>query len=357
MFSDWRDLLSNIPSDEIDAVIIATQDTMHKGAILETLKKNVHILCEKPIVTNPKDADEIIQHAKDFSKVFVVSHVLRFSPFYTRVKEILSRKEIGDLIGIEMSENVGHIHMSHSYVRGQWSNSEKSSPMILAKSCHDMDILLYLTESNCESLSSYGDLYHFKKENAPVGATPRCTEGCPHVKTCPYAAQKIYLGDNIGWPVSVITTDLSIEGRLKALREGPWGSCVYHCDNNVVDHQTVNAKFQNGVIATFTMSGFTMKTHRSLRLMGTEGELIGDMEDGIITIHHFGSRDTKNIKIDTKPEGHSGSDELFVGDFVRYVKSNSSQNGTGLHDALQSHYMAFAAEESRLNNGKSMNLN
>jgi predicted dehydrogenase len=154
----------------------------------------------------------------------------------------------------------------------------------------------------------------------------------------------------------VITTDLSIEGRLKALKEGPWGRCVYQCDNDVVDHQTVNARFKNGVVATFTMSAFTMETHRELRLMGTKAELKGDMEKGIITITDFSSRDTKTIQIETKREGHSGSDELFVADFVRLVRGNILSGETSVIASLQSHFMAFAAENSRVFDGQQILL-
>jgi predicted dehydrogenase len=352
--SDWHDLFATkLP---IDAVIIAIQDSLHHDAILASIEKQYHILCEKPIVTTLEHSRNIAQAAQDFSKVFVISHVLRYSPFFTRVKKLIDQGEIGKLIGIELDECVGHIHMSHSFVRGHWNNSKTSAPMILAKSCHDMDILLYLAGSECTSLSSYGGLYHFTKENAPQDAPLRCTDTCPHIESCPYAAQKIYLGSNTAWPVNVITTDLSVEGRLKALQEGPWGRCVYHCDNNVVDHQTVNATFANNVIATFTMSGFTMSTHRALRLMGTEAELIGDMEKGIITIQNFSSRDTKTIEIETTRAGHSGSDERFVADFVRLVHENNINGETTVQTSLQSHYMAFAAEASRLADGERMEI-
>ncbi|WP_321300844.1 Gfo/Idh/MocA family oxidoreductase [uncultured Sphaerochaeta sp.] len=351
---DWQDLFKK--PLEIDAVIIATQDQMHKQAILAAIDHDYHILCEKPIVTNEADAKEIAKKSAGFSKVFVISHVLRYSPFFTRVKKLISQDEIGQLIGIELDENVGHIHMSHSFVRGHWNNSRTSAPMILSKSCHDMDILLYLAGDDCLSLSSYGDLNYFTRENKPEGAPVRCTDGCPHYEACPYAAQKIYLGTNINWPVNVITTDLSVEGRLKALKEGPWGRCVYQCDNDVVDHQTVNARFRNGVVATFTMSAFTMETHRELRLMGTKAELKGDMEKGIITITDFSCRDTKTIQIETKREGHSGSDELFVADFVRLVRGNILSGETSVNASLQSHFMAFAAETSRVSDGQQILL-
>ncbi|MFA6840814.1 MAG: Gfo/Idh/MocA family oxidoreductase [Sphaerochaetaceae bacterium] len=349
---DWHDLFrEKLP---IEAVVIAIQDAMHRDAILACIEKNYHILCEKPIVTTYEDSRIIADASKKFKKVFVIAHVLRYSPFFTRVKQLVAQGEIGRLIGIELDECVGHIHMSHSFVRGNWRDSTTSAPMILAKSCHDMDILLYLAAADCESLSSYGDLHYFTAENAPKNAPARCTDNCPHVEECPYAAQKIYLGKNIGWPVNIITTDLSIEGRLKALKEGPWGRCVFHCDNNVVDHQTVNAKFTNGVVATFTMSGFTMDTHRSVRLMGTDGELIGNMEKGTIAISNFSSRDKKTIEIETPKDGHSGSDARFVADFVHSVRNNNVSGETSIGNSLQSHYMAFAAETSRLADGERM---
>ncbi len=352
--SDWRALFERpLP---VDAVIIAIQDAMHKDAILAAMEGQYHILCEKPVVTTLEESKAVAEKAKQYDKVFSVAHVLRYSRFFNKVRHLLDEGAIGRLIGIELDESVGHIHMSHSFVRGHWNNSNTSAPMILAKSCHDLDILRYLAGSECTSLSSYGDLHHFTAEHKPAGATARCTDGCPHLQTCPYAAQKIYLGDNIGWPVSVITTDLSIEGRLKALREGPWGRCVYQCDNNVVDHQTVQMRFENGVIATFTMSGFTMKTHRTLRLMGTGGELMGDMEAGVITLQNFSSRDRQTIRLETTQEGHSGSDARFIADFVRLVRSHITEGGTSVAQALQSHNMAFAAEASRLSGGAKIEM-
>lgn len=351
---DWKELFSK-PLD-IDAVIIATQDTMHREPILSAMEKHYHILCEKPIVTTEEHCHEIAKKAEGFDKVFAIGHVLRYSPFFTRVKNILDSGELGRLIGIELDESVGHIHQSHSFVRGHWRNKEESSPMILAKSCHDMDMLCFLAGSGCESLNSYGELYHFKAENAPQGAPSRCLDGCPVERECPYAAQKIYLGKNTDWPVNVITTDLSMEGRIKALQSGPWGRCVYHCDNDVVDHQVVQARFLNGVVASFTMSGFTMETHRTLRLMGTKAELKGDMEQGIIEIDEFSSRDHKTIRIETNKEGHSGSDELFVSDFIRQVRENDQEGKTSFNASLQSHFMAFAAEASRLAQGKKIEV-
>lgn len=352
---DWKELFAQ--ALDVDAVIIALQDGLHAQAISMAMAANLHILCEKPVVTSLQQCHQIEAMAKTFSKSFVIAHVLRHSPFFNAVRRLLDEGQIGRLIGIELDESVGHIHIAHSYVRGHWANSNTSSPMILAKSCHDLDILRYLSGGECTSLSSYGALHHFTKAHMPSGATARCTDGCPHVPTCPWAAQKIYLSSNIGWPTRVITTDLSVEGRLKALKEGPWGRCVYLCDNNVVDHQTVQLKFNNGVIATFTMSGFTMETHRSLRLMGTMGELSGDMEKAVISIQNFSSRETTTIELESKPDGHSGSDERFMREFVHTVRNNIIDGETSVTKALESHYMAFAAEASRLDGGSMKELN
>jgi len=351
---DWKQLF--VKPLDIDGVIIATQDTMHREPILAAMEKNYHILCEKPIVTTEEHSREIAKKAESFDKIFVIGHVLRYSPFFSRVKDILNSGELGKLVGIELDESVGHVHQSHSFVRGHWRKKKESAPMILAKSCHDMDMLCYLAGSGCESLSSYGELYHFKAENAPEGAPMRCLDGCPVERACPYSAQKIYLGTKTDWPVNVITTDLSMEGRIKALQTGPWGRCVYHCDNNVVDHQVVQARFLNGVVANFTMSAFTMETHRTLRLMGTKAELRGDMEQGIIDIDEFSSRDHKTIRIETKKEGHSGSDDLFIADFIRQIREDDHEGKTSIESSLQSHFMAFAAETSRLAHGEKIDI-
>jgi predicted dehydrogenase len=282
----------------------------------------------------------------------MVAHVLKYTPFFSRLKELLNAGRIGRLIGIDLIENVGHVHISHSFVRGNWRNSAESSPMILAKSCHDMDMLAWLAAAPCESLSSYGALNYFKAENAPEGAPKRCLDGCPRMNDCPYHAGKIYLGEQIGWPVNVITTDLSLEGRMKALADGPYGRCVFRCDNDVVDHQSVSLRFANGVNASFTMSGFTMATHRTITLFGTGGEITGDMEDRRITVKDFTSRNIETIEIAKPSGGHAGGDGGFISDFAACVRGSGGLGLNAVKKSFESHYMAFAAEASRLEDGK-----
>ena len=354
LYETWEDAFVKLPP--VEAIIIATQDKMHVSPILKAMKENLHILCEKPIAPTLEDCNSIEKASANFNKVFMVAHVLKYTPFFSKLKELLDKGRIGRLIGMDLVENVGHIHISHSYVRGNWRNSAESSPMILAKSCHDMDILAWLAGSPCTSLSSYGALNYFKVENAPKGAPKRCLEGCPHMTECPYHVAKIYLGTKTDWPVNVISTDLSLEGRIKALELGPYGRCVFHCDNDVVDHQIVALNFNNGVKANFTMSGFTMETHRNITLFGTTGEITGDMEDARITVKDFASRNIETISIAEPFGGHSGGDSAFINDFVACVRGSGGLGRNVIRNSFESHYMAFAAEASRLEGGKMLKL-
>jgi len=345
-FTSWEEAFKRLP--EVDAVIIATQDQMHYGPIMAAIERNLHILCEKPIVPHLDECRQIEKKAAAFSKVFMIAHVLKYTAFFSEIKELLCAGRIGRLIGINLVENVGHIHYSHSYVRGNWRRKGESSPMILAKSCHDMDIMHWLAASPCESLHSYGDLHYFKKENAPKDAPLRCLEGCPHSVECPYFAPKTYLTDHIGWPTNVITTDLSLEGRIAALENGPYGRCVFHCDNDVVDHQTVSMRFTNGVMANFIMTGFTAEIHRSISLFGTAGEINGDMEANTIRVSDFASKNTETIELGRQTGGHSGGDGRFITGFVNMIRGSGGDGRNMIRESFESHYMAFAAEQSRL---------
>ncbi|MCL2044327.1 MAG: Gfo/Idh/MocA family oxidoreductase [Treponema sp.] len=359
IFTTWEEAFERLPP-QLDAVMIATQDKMHLEPIMAAMERKLHILCEKPIVPSLAECRAIERASAGYDKVFMIAHVLKYTAFFSKIQELLQSGKIGKLIGIDLIEHVGHIHHSHSFVRGNWRNSAESSPMILAKSCHDMDILYWLAGSPCESLSSNGGLYYFKKENAPADAPKRCLEGCPNMIECPYYAPKIYLCANIGWPVNVITTDLSMEGRLAALETGAYGRCVFHCDNDVVDHQTVSMRFANGVMANFTMSAFSAEIHRSIKLFGTAGEICGDMEENTIQLKEFTTGNTELIEPGKTAGGHSGGDRHLITDFACMVRDGSgSQNPIGkgrnmIRNSFESHYMAFAAEQSRLEGARTI---
>ncbi len=346
-FSSWEQLV-NKPK-LADAMLICTQDRMHFYPTINALEKGYHVLLEKPMSPDPKECITMGEYATKYDRVFTICHVLRYSPFFGTIKKLLDCERIGKLISIQHNENVGYWHQAHSFVRGSWRNSKESSPMILAKCCHDMDILLWLAGAECTYISSFGSLSHFKMENAPAGAPKRCLDGCPVAAECQYYAPRQYLGENTDWPTASISNDLSIEARTKALKEGPYGRCVYHCDNNVVDHQVVNIEFANSVTAAFTMSAFTNESDRTIKLMGTRGEIRGAMEKGEIEITDFLTGKKEIIIKEHTESSHGGGDDGIMRDFTQLVRSDNG--GVGLTSAdisVQSHIMAFAAEKSRI---------
>lgn len=238
-------------------------------------------------------------------------------------------------------------------MRGNWRREDETSPMILAKSCHDMDIILWMVGSHCTKVSSFGSLGHFKAENAPEGAPEYCLDGCPASDTCPYNAERIYLQSK-GVHVPVIRKVVSLENTdesvREALRRGPYGRCVYHCDNDVVDHQVVNLEFENGVTASFTMCAFTWDGGRTIKLMGTHGQIVGDVERDEIELTRFATGTTTTIRLNVDPEGHSGGDKGFMRDVVRQMKTDGAYTGrTQVASSVESHLIALAAEDSRVN--------
>jgi len=347
-FADWRELLAQ--PKLADAVLICTQDKMHYEPTMLALAAGYHVLLEKPMSPDPLECIAMGERAKELGLVFSICHVLRYTPFFGTLKRLIEEGKIGRLLSIQHNENVGYWHQAHSFVRGNWRNSAESSPMILAKSCHDMDILLWLAGADCKAVSSSGALSHFKAEHAPEGAPERCTDGCPVSDTCLYYAPAIYLAEDPGWLGAAISDDPSYEARLKALKEGPYGRCVYRCDNDVVDHQVVNLEFENEVTAAFTMTAFTNDVSRTLKLMGTEGEIRASMETGDIELIRFGSGKRERIPLEGATDaGHGGGDRGIVGDFVRLVREGGKGKGlTAAEHSVQSHLMAFAAEHSRV---------
>ncbi len=345
-FENWEDMLRR--QDLADAVLICTQDRYHYDPAIKALDMGYSVLLEKPMATTLKECVSIVEHSKKSRGILSVCHVLRFTPFFTKIKELVDTRSIGRLISIQHNENVGFLHQAHSFVRGNWRNSQTSSPMILAKSCHDMDIMYWLAGAKPVGISSFGKLTHFKPQNAPEGAPDRCLDGCPIQDECNYYAPGIYTTDDTGWPTSVISTDKSLEARRRALVEGPYGRCVYKCDNNVVDHQVVSIEFENEVTAAFTMCAFTNETTRTIKLMGTEGEIRGHMEKNRIEIIRFSDFQTEVITPDKPVSGHGGGDFGLMHNFADLVLNREKEGLTSAEASLTSHLMSFAAERSRL---------
>jgi predicted dehydrogenase len=277
--------------------------------------------------------------------------VLRYTTYYRKLQSIVASGILGEVVTIEHLEPVGYWHQGHSFVRGNWRNVATSCPMILSKSCHDLDILRWLMDVPCTSVASYGSLKHFKAENAPAGSTARCTDGCTVEPGCPFSALKLYLDmKNNGWPVSVITEDTSYEGRMKAMREGPYGRCVYHSDNDVVDHQVLSLEFARERTASFTMTAFTTGSRRT-RVMGTMGEATGDSRYITVANFRIGKQETMDTSLSETgiTGGHGGGDDGLMEAFIKSTQhQDPSIIASSLEVSMESHRMAFEAERSRL---------
>ncbi|MCQ6561682.1 Gfo/Idh/MocA family protein [Paenibacillus mendelii] len=352
-FDSWEQVLAK---DKLaDVAVISTQDKMHYQPTLKALSQGYHVLLEKPMSPNVDEVLQMAEAAERHDRLLTVCHVLRYTPFWSKVKELLLERTIGEIVSIQLNENVGYFHMAHSFVRGNWRRVDETSPMILQKSCHDMDLIAWLMDQPCVRISSYGSLLHFRPERAPEISSDRCTS-CRIERECPYSAIKIYAEDKTREWSRFITNDLSEAGIEQAIREGPFGRCVYRCDNDVVDHQVVNMEFETGATAAFTMSGFTHDCSRSVQIMGTLGEIRGRMEDQEIILYPFGKQPV-HIPVVVDTEGHGGGDELLVRSFLAQVRAGKAAEGlTSARASVQSHLMAFAAEQSRLKGGSSIEL-
>ncbi len=351
-FSTWEDLLKK--EKLADAAFICTQDSMHYKPTKAAIKKGYHILLEKPMSNDAKECVRMGELSQKHQRILSVCHVLRYTPFFSKLKEIINSDKIGNVVSLQQIENVAYWHQAHSFVRGNWNNSKVSSPMILSKACHDMDIILWLVGSDCKKISSFGNLMHFKSQNAPGGAPERCLDGCIHKNDCAYYAPDLYIKSD-SWESKVlrkvVNIDTSDESLMEALRTGPYGRCVYHCDNDVVDHQVVNMEFKSGATASFTMCAFTCDTGRTLKIMGTKGQISADLTSSEIVVQTFLNNTRETINLNVSDSGHSGGDFAIVRDFLNQLKIGSVDSGiTSAKISVQSHLMSLAAEKSRLEN-------
>jgi predicted dehydrogenase len=346
-----------------ELIIIATQDSQHIGHTLLALEIGYDILLEKPIATKLEDCIAIRDNAIRKKKRITVCHVLRYTSFYKKIKEILNSNLIGDVVTIDAIENVGYWHQAHSFVRGNWRNSNIQTPMILQKCCHDFDIFNWLLDKKCLRVSSFGSLKFFNEKNAPENSSSHCFN-CKVKDTCPYDAYKIYVSNengiekgNVDWPVNIIMENPTIEGIKEALKTSPYGRCVFRCDNNVVDHQVVNLLYEEEVTVSFTMSAFTDKISRQIKIMGTKGEMIGDQTTNLISVIPFGGKEiVYDInKLATDLSGHGGGDNQMMTEMFDALE-NGGELESSIEKSISSHLIAFAAERSRLNFGENIIL-
>lgn len=353
---DWHELAAR--PKFADMVIISTQDAMHVEPSIAFARLGYAILLEKPMAPTEAECEKIVSAVKENGNLFAVCHVMRYTAYTQALKAVVDSGAIGEVVSLQHLEPVGYWHQAHSFVRGNWRNTKESSFMLLAKSCHDLDWIRYIIDDPCLSVSSFGSLKHFKKSEKPAkaGDAKRCLH-CAYEPECPYSAKKIYLGrvaqGQLGWPVSVLTPQPSLETVTAALETGPYGRCVYECDNDVVDNQVVNMRFSNGKTAVFTMTAFNQANHRKTRIFGTRGEIYGDGEK--IEVFDFLTDTTKVIDTLASDSsilgGHGGGDYGLMDRFVQAVaENNPSLILSGPDESLETHRMVFASEQARLEN-------
>jgi len=353
-FASWEELYAR--GQLAEALVNCTLDRTHLKSTLPALELGYEVLLEKPMAHTLEGSIQLVRASEDRGRLLMICHVLRYTAFFSTLHRIVTSGRLGRIVTVEHRENVAHWHMAHSFVRGNWRNSRVESPMILAKCCHDMDIL-YWNLGPVRRLGSFGSLIHFRPENAPPGAPARCTDGCPAADECPWHAPRFYLREYTGWPVSVIAEDTDLEVRQRALETGPYGRCVYHCDNDVVDHQTVNLEFGSGASGTLFMHGHSHEEGRTMRYDGTRATLRARLGYGFgdsIEIHdHLTGRveepELSSVGMEANLSGHGGGDAGLMAAFVRSLRPElgSIEGLTTSRESLESHLMAFAAEEAR----------
>jgi predicted dehydrogenase len=345
-FADWRELLS--AGRLADGLLVCSPDGAHFEQARAALGVGYGVLLEKPMSNDPGECLDLGDLAREKGSVFMICHVLRYSPFFATLKGLLDSGEIGQLAAISHSENIGYWHFAHSFVRGNWRSAVGGSPLVLAKSCHDMDILLWLAGRDCERVASFGSLSYFNEAHAPAGSGTRCAIDCSIEPSCPYSARSIYRRFRGSWPSNIISPGQEVVDIENAIAEGPYGRCVFRSDNDVVDHQSTILEFEGGVTAAFSLSAFTGQISRTIKLMGSEGEIRGDMEKNEIELVRHGSSERKTFFPSEAEGNHGGGDLGLFRDFVRAVATGDSTGArTRAEDSVQGHLMAFAAEESR----------
>jgi predicted dehydrogenase len=349
-FQTWQDLYAR--GQIAEALVNCTLDRMHVDSTLPALELGYEVLLEKPMSNTLAGNVRLVQAAERHGRLLMVCHVLRYTAFFSTLHDIIASGRLGRIVTVEHRENVVFWHMAHSFVRGNWRNSQVESPMILAKCCHDMDILFW-NLGPVRRLNSFGSLMHYRPENAPVSAPERCTDGCPVEEACPWYAPRLYLHSHTGWPVSVISTDTSLAARRRALETGPYGRCVYRCDNDVVDHQTVNLEFESGATGVLFMHGHSHEEARTMRYDGTRATLRGKFAYGLgdsIEIHDHLTGGIERVDPEVGDSGHGGGDAAVMSAFVQALREKGVAQ-TGARESLESHLMAFAAEEARVEGG------
>ena len=345
-----------------DVMIIATQDDYHLEPAQKAMEMGYDLLLEKPIAQRLDEVLALEQTALRLSRRVLVCHVLRYTPFYSKLKQVVDSGILGDIVTLNATEGVGAWHQAHSFVRGHWSVTERATPMIVAKCCHDTDVVSWIMGRECLKVSSHGALTHFTRAWCPPGAPPRCIEGCPISSQCPYNALH-YLGQHRRWLQYVFDAETSKLERggatqdeiMEWLRSSPWGRCVYQCDNTAVDHQVLGMEFEGQATATLTMTAFG--EGRSIEIYGTRAYLHGGDPvkrntgaDLIVREHATGDEQRYVVApLAGGYAGHGGGDAgLMLSLNDELTKTDAREMRSSIHQSVQSHLIGFAAEAARL---------
>ncbi len=362
-----------------DTVINGTMDEQHLETAVPLLDAGYDMLLEKPFAPNEEEMRQIVNCAKKNNSKVMICHVLRYTPFYYAIKERIVNGEIGDIINIQTTEHVSYHHLSTSYIRGKWANSDKChTSMLLAKCCHDLDIIMWMmSETKPKQISSFGGKFQFKPENAPKEAGTICMKDCPLVDTCVYSTKRLYIDHPDRWAFYVWDAlegkkNVTIEDKIALMKsDNPYARCIYKCDNNVVDHQSVLINFESGATGTHNMVGGSAEPRREIHIIGTKGEIFGNFEESKFTV----------LKIDPSPEahneecdveevdlrvtgdmvgaygGHGGGDERLAADFVKFIRGEKpSLACTSIFDSVAGHLSVYLADKSRENGGMPMDV-
>ena len=350
-FRSWEDLA--VREQLAPLLFNATMDTTHFPSTMAALERGYDVLLEKPMAVTPVDCIRLVESANAFKRNLWVWHEMRYTEFFSTIHQLVQSGRLGDVITVEHRENVAFWHMAHAFVRGNWRNTKTSAPMILTKCCHDLDILFWILGKQAVRLSSFGSLLHFRPDRAPHPEVPeRCTDGCPVEDECPFYAPRLYIGGPSEGLARHLSIDQSRSSIMEALRNGPYGRCVYRCSNDVVDHQVVNMEFEGETMVTLIMHGHSHEPSRTVRFDGTRATLQGRFA-GVgpeITVHDHRTGQVERI-VPKAGSGHGGGDEKLMETFVQAMRGEGPGLLNSASEALESHLMAFAAEESRVDGG------
>jgi predicted dehydrogenase len=346
-FASWEEVAAR--PQLAPAIVNTTMDGDHAASGLSFLEAGYHMLLEKPMATTAELCADLVRSASVHDRVLQIGHVLRYAPFFEAIHALVRSGRLGEIVSVDWRENLVYWHFAHSFVRGRWANLERSSPMILAKCCHDLDLLLWIFGRRCQRVGSFGSLTHFRSDRVGPEIPERCTDGCPIGDDCLYNAERLYLGGVVGqFALTAASLDPSPDGIRHALETGPYGRCVYRCDNDVVDHQVVTLDLEGGLAVSLTMQGASHVEGRTVRIDGLKATLLANQARNEIQVVEHRTGDVETINPDLGTGGHGGGDEGVIRAFLDGVRQDTREVLTSGWESLESHLIAFAAEEARV---------